>query len=33
MAFGSSNVGRPRLQINMEEVAEMRKMNLSITKD
>ena len=29
---GSSNVGRPRLQVNMEEIAEMRKMGLSITR-
>ena len=32
IAFGSSNVDHPRLQIDMEEVAEMRRMGLSITK-
>ena len=32
MASGNSTVGRPRLRINMEEVAEMRKVGLSITK-
>ena len=31
MASGS-NVGRPRLQINVQEVAEMWKVGLSITK-
>lgn len=32
MASGSNNVGRPRMQINVEQVAEMRRMGLSITK-
>ena len=31
-ASGSSNVGRPCLQVNVEEIAEMRKMGLSITR-
>ena len=32
MASGSGNVGHPHLQIDVEEVAEMRKIGLSITK-
>ena len=32
MASGSDNVGRPRLQVDVEEVAEMRKIGISITK-
>ena len=32
MAFGSSYVGHPHLQVDVEEVAEMRKIVLSITK-
>ena len=32
MASGSGNVGRPRLQVDVEEVAEMRKIGISITK-
>ena len=31
-ASGSGNVGRPRLQVDVEEVAEMRKIGICITK-
>ena len=32
MASGSGTVGRPRLQVDVKEVAEMRKIGISITK-
>ena len=32
MASGSGNVGRPRLQVDVEEVAEMRKIGIYIIK-
>ena len=32
MVSGSGNVGRPRLQVDVEEVAEIRKIGISITK-
>ena len=32
MVSGSENVGRPRLQVDVEEVSEMRKIGISITK-
>ena len=32
MASGSNNVGRPRLQVDVEEIAEMRKLGVSISK-